>query len=144
MVRNLKQLLTAEFLRFLIVGVISAALEFSLLILFVEELHIQYLIGNIIAFALTNVLTYVLSSRFVFGATNTSKKFQEAGLFFIFLAGGLILNQLVLWILVEFTVIDYRLAKVAAIAVTVIWNFFTRKHFVFRNREVATQPITEE
>lgn len=144
MVRNLKHLLTAEFLRFLIVGVISAALEFSLLILFVEKLSVQYLLGNIIAFALTNILTYLLSSRFVFGASTSSNRVQEAAMFFLCLAGGLVVNQLVLWVLVEFTVIDYRIAKVAAIGLTVIWNFFTRKHFVFRNREVAPQRITEE
>lgn len=144
MVRNLKHLFTAEFLRFLIVGVISAALEFSLLILFVEKLSVQYLLGNIIAFALTNILTYLLSSRFVFGSSTSSNRVQEAALFFLCLAGGLVVNQLVLWVLVEFTVIDYRIAKVAAIGLTVIWNFFTRKHFVFRNREVAPQRITEE
>lgn len=144
MVRNLSQLLTKEFLRFLVVGIISAALEFSLLILFVEKLSIQYLIGNIVAFGLTNILTYLLSSRFVFGASTSTNKVQEAGLFFLCLAGGLIVNQLVLWVLVEFTVIDYRIAKVAAIAVTVIWNFFTRKHFVFRNREVVPQRVTKE
>jgi putative flippase GtrA len=57
--------------------------------------------------------------------------------------GGLVVNQIVLWALVEFTAADYRIAKVIAIAITVIWNFFTRKHLVFRNRVVAEQPATE-
>jgi putative flippase GtrA len=145
-VENILKLLKAEFIKFVFVGGISAVIEFSLLILFVEKLGIDYLIGNIVAFALTNIVTYVLSKRYVFNATTSVNKAQEAGLFFLCLLGGLVVNQIVLWALVEFTSIDYRIAKVIAIAITVIWNFFTRKHLVFRNREVVAEqpaPATE-
>ncbi|HEY9005530.1 GtrA family protein [Ohtaekwangia sp.] len=136
------KLLKAEFVKFVVVGGISAVLEFSLLILFVEKLSMDYLIGNVIAFALTNIVTYVLSKRYVFNAATSANKAQEAGLFFLCLLGGLLVNQIVLWIFVEFTSLDYRIAKVIAIAITVIWNFFTRKHLVFRNRPVAAQQAT--
>ncbi|HEY9047610.1 MAG TPA: GtrA family protein [Ohtaekwangia sp.] len=138
-VESILRLLKSEFVKFAFVGGISAVIEFSLLILFVEKLSIDYLIGNVVAFALTNIVTYILSKRYVFNAASSVNKAQEAGLFFLCLLGGLLVNQIVLWAFVEFTSLDYRIAKVIAIAITVIWNFFTRKHLVFRNRAVATQ-----
>jgi putative flippase GtrA len=145
-VENILKLLKGEFIKFVFVGGISAVIEFSLLILFVEKMGVDYLIGNIGAFALTNIVTYILSKRYVFNASTSVNKAQEAGLFFLCLLGGLVVNQIVLWALVEFTSVDYRIAKVIAIAITVIWNFFTRKHLVFRNRAVATveQPAPTE
>jgi putative flippase GtrA len=141
---NILKLLRAEFTKFVFVGGISAIIEFSLLILFVEKLAIDYLFGNVFAFALTNIVTYILTKRFVFNGTQSANKAQEAGLFFLCLLGGLVVNQIVLWAVVEFTSIDYRIAKVIAIAITVIWNFFTRKHLVFRNRAVVTQQSSTE
>ena len=141
---NILKLLKAEFTKFVFVGGISAIIEFSLLILFVEKLAIDYLFGNVFAFALTNIVTYILTKRFVFNGTQSVNKAQEAGLFFLCLLGGLVVNQIVLWAVVEFTSIDYRIAKVIAIAITIIWNFFTRKHLVFRNRAVVTQQSSTE
>jgi len=131
----IKKTFTAEFIRFLIVGVLSALIEYTLFFLFKAE--IDYLIANVVAFALTNVVTFILSRRYVF--TSKNNKYYEATLFIVCLLGALIVNQMVLWALVEFATLDKGIAKALAIAVTVVWNFFTRKHFVFRNREVAPE-----
>jgi putative flippase GtrA len=136
----LKKTFTAEFIRFLIVGVLSALIEYTLFFLFKAE--INYLIANVLAFGLTNVVTFILSRRYVFGSSKNNNKYYEATLFVICLVGALIVNQIVLWALVEFGAIEQGIAKAVAIAVTVVWNFFTRKHFVFRNREVAPERST--
>jgi putative flippase GtrA len=134
----IKKTFTAEFVRFLIVGVLSALIEFTLFFLF--KAQIDYLIANVLAFALTNIVTFVLSRRYVFGSNKTnSNRYYELTLFVICLMGALVVNQIVLWALVEFGDMDKGMAKGIAIAVTVIWNFFTRKHFVFKNREIAPE-----
>lgn len=139
MIRKLLQkFLTPEVIKFLVVGGLSAFLEFSLLILFVERAAMDYLYGNILAFGITNIFTYLLSRKYVFPASGQHRAY-EAAMFFICLLGGLLVNQVVLWVMVEFTAIDYRIAKVIAILVTVIWNYFTRKHIVFRNRAVPVE-----
>lgn len=130
---SLQKILTPEVIKFVLVGGFSAMLEFSLLILLVEKVHTDYRVANVLAFAVTNVFTYILTRRYVFNASNNNRTY-EALLFTLCLLGGLLVNQVVLWVLVEFTPIDYRIAKVVAILVTVVWNFFTRKHLVFRNR----------
>jgi putative flippase GtrA len=129
-----KKVFTKEFGKFLIVGVLSAVIEWSLLIFFVEKISLDYLLGNIAAFLITNIFTYILSRRYVFNSSN-DRKVMEAILFLLCLMGGLLINQIVLWTFVEYTSLDYRIAKVIAIAITVIWNFFTRKYLVFRSKK---------
>jgi putative flippase GtrA len=140
-----KRILTAEILKFIVVGGVSALIEFSLLIFFVERTAMDYRVANVMAFGITNIFTFILSRRYVFNATTGSNKAYEATLFTLCLLGGLLVNQIILWVFVEFTFVDYKAAKVIAILVTVIWNYFTRKHLVFRNREaVVTQRHNEE
>lgn len=123
------------------VGGVSALIEFSLLICSVEILLLDYRIGNILAFAVTNIFTFLLTSRYVFPGSSSAKN-TEALLFALCLIGGLFVNQVVLWMLVEFSSLDYKLAKGTAIGVTVVWNFYTRKHFVFKNRVISTNAAT--
>ena len=130
--------LKGEFLKFVVVGAISAVAEYTLYIVLKSSMN--YLSANVLAFGFTNILTFILSRRFVFTSTNANKA-EEAGLFVVCLAGANLVNHAVLWCLVEVGGIDDRLAKLGAIAITVFWNFFTRKHIVFRNREVV--PETE-
>ncbi len=124
----------------MIVGGTSAIIEFSLLVLLVEKLKMGYLPGNVLAFSLTNIITYLLSRYFVFSPTDR-KKGHEAMLFIVFLCGGLAINQSVLWAVVEFVGLDYKLSKVVAILVTIVWNFFTRKYIVFKPAEVETEQV---
>lgn len=138
-----KRILTREVLNFIVVGIISAAMEYGLLVLNVEVFNMYYLYANLVAFVGTNIVTYILSRRFVFGASG-NKTAIEATLFFLCLAGGLAINEMVLWTLVSFAGTDYMIAKVPAIAITILWNFFTRKHLVFRNRQVSAEAATPD
>lgn len=132
----LNKFFTGPFFKFIIVGGISACIEYALYFLF--KPLFGYLVGNVIAFGCTNIVTYLLTRRYVFTSSNSNKA-QEAALYTACLVGSLVTNQVVLWGLVEFVTLDDRLAKAIAIGVTVVWNFFTRKHIVFRNREVVPE-----
>jgi putative flippase GtrA len=139
-IKLMKKTITPEFLKFLVVGVISAIIEYSLLFLFKTQM--DYKIANVFAFGLTNIVTFYLSNRYVFNNVTRTNKHRELTLFVICLCGALLVNSTVLSVLVEFGNMDIKIAKALAIAVTVIWNFVTRKHIVFRNREVAPERST--
>jgi len=121
----------------MIVGIISAVIEYMLLFLFKTQM--DYRIANVFAFVLTNIVTFYLSNRYVFVSTTKGNRRAELTLFIICLGGALAVNSLVLGVLVEFGHMDIKIAKAIAIAVTVIWNFFTRKHIVFRNRMITAE-----
>jgi putative flippase GtrA len=94
-----------------------------------------------LAFIVTNIITFSLTRRYVF--TSSRSKSQEQTLFVICLGGALLVNDYVLKTLVEYAAMDLRLAKIFAIGVTVIWNFFTRKYIVFRNRVATTSTNSD-
>lgn len=132
MKKLLNQYLSPKFVRFIVVGLISAAIEYSLYFMFTAILNYQ--VANVLSFALTNVVTFLLSRRYVF-VSNNENKTEEITLFVLCLFGALFVSQVVLWSLVEYGNVNDKIAKAFAIGVAVIWNFFTRKHIVFKHRE---------
>lgn len=119
-----------SFVRYLIVGITSAALEMFLLIMFVERFALSYLVANVFAFLITCIINYYLSRKWVFERTGERKR-VEFMLFMFFVTCGLLISQFVMWVCVGQWQIDYRISKVIATGFVVIWNFFTRKHVVF-------------
>ncbi len=120
-----------QILRFVITGALSAGLEFLTLIILVEHYQINILSANVVAFIVANVLNYALSRSWVFekGRHSTSKEFIA---FVIVATIGLGLNQLIMWIMVDYMAVYYQIAKIFAIGVVVIWNFVAKKKLVFQ------------
>lgn len=125
-----------QVLRFGIVGSISAVSEFSLLVLLVEQFGIQYMQANFIAFCLIVVANYIASRWWIFGAGSFSKGIEFISFLAVVLI-GLGINQVSMYFWVESLSVDYRLAKLLAIGLVVVWNFLAKKYFVFRRRKPA-------
>jgi len=128
----IKRFLQGTFFRYIIVGITSAALETLLLVVFVERFAMTPLMGNLFAFLITCILNYLLSRKWVFERTGERKRVEFA-LFMFFVTCGLLISQLVMWVGVDQWQQDYLVSKVVAIGFVVIWNFFTRKYFVFNS-----------
>ncbi len=43
---------------------------------------------------------------------------------------GLVLNDVFMWLLVDFFFIDYRISKIITTVLVAIWNFVSRKIFL--------------
>lgn len=125
-----------QVLRFGIVGVLSAASEFGLLILLVEKFGLGYMQANFIAFCFVVIVNYIASRLWIFGAGSFSKGVEFIS-FFVVVLIGLGINQLSMYFWVESFAMDYRLAKILALALVIIWNFLAKKYFVFRRRKPA-------
>jgi putative flippase GtrA len=121
----------SKVIRFVIAGGLSAGLEMTLLIALVEYLGYEVLTANVLAFLITNVANYMMSRYWVFNQ-QTIKKRIEFPVFMFFVTCGLIINQVVLWYMMNNVLIDYRISKVASIGAVVVWNFFTRNNIIFR------------
>ena len=136
-----RKLFSPEFLKFAIVGGISALIEYSLYLSL--KLWMDYLTANILAFAITNIVTYILSKIYVFGSSDANKV-TEAALFFLCLLGALSISQFTLWVLVDYIGMDDRVAKGVAMSIAIVWNFFSRKYIVFRHSvKFPAQSTTE-
>ena len=127
-------LFTNDFIKFIISGILSVILEFFILILLVERFRISILISNSIAFIITNIFNYILSRIWVFGKSHRRIR-HEVLLFFATAAIGLAINQGIMKIIVDIYIINYKLAKLVAVVLVVVWNFLTKKYLVFSTQQ---------
>ena len=119
-----------EVIRFLIVGGGCFLLEYILLYFLTEYMHIGYLVSSAIAFTVSLLVNYILCLLVVFNVKHQSS--LEIGLFIITSLIGLIINQGVMWFLVEIIAWWYMFAKVIASGIVMIWNYITKRYILIR------------
>lgn len=118
-----------QLIKFAIVGVIAAFVDVGVLVTLKELLHVDVLLASAISFCASVTINYILSMSFVFKGKNQSK--LKEFIIFVFLSiGGLLLNQLILWIGVKFMSMYYLIVKLLAMVIVPVYNFITRKIFL--------------
>ena len=95
-----------------------------------EVVNINYLISSGCSFCVSVVVNYILSIKYVFDADKDANKIKEFLVFLILSIGGLIINQIVMWIAVDGIGIHYMISKIGATAIVMVYNFITRKKFI--------------
>lgn len=122
-----------QFFRYLFVGGFSAFADIGTLFVCVSVLHIHYLIAAALAFLVGNVVNYFLSVAWVFPSSGQVKK----ELFYFTIIGlcGLLLNELIIWIAVEFVGLNYMIAKLVSVSLIVMFSFSARRLLLIKLRE---------
>lgn len=124
--------LMEQIVRFGIVGVIAFVIDYTVLLVLTEVCGIHYLVSSAVAFLVSVIFNYILSITFVFETDKSKGKGAQFGLFAVMSAGGLGINQLMMWLLSDMMFIPYQLSKFLATAVVMVYNFITRKLFLER------------
>lgn len=124
--------LLEQIMRFGIVGVIAFVIDYAVLLLLTEVVGIHYLVSSAVAFLVSVIFNYILSVAFVFETDKSRSKGAQFALFALMSAGGLGINQLMMWLLSDIMFIPYQLSKFLATAVVMVYNFVTRKLFLER------------
>lgn len=127
---KIKELSSLQVIRFLIVGVVSFLIEFCVFTALINGGDVLYTHANLPAMAIAILCNYYLTKWFVFEAGRYGKKTTFV-LFMAFTLMGVGLNQFLLWFTVEQLSVNVYISKVVAVALVAIFNFFTKKHFVF-------------
>lgn len=121
-----------QIFRSLVAGGIAFLADFAILFLLTEQGGVHYLLSAAAGFALGVIITYLISIWWVFHARRLQRGLLEFGLFALFGSVGLLLNEMIMWGLVEFVAVHYRAAKIIATIVVFFFNFFSRKRVLFR------------
>lgn len=124
--RNLIQ----QLLKFGVVGAIAFVIDFGVLVFLTEVFGLNPVISATISFIASVIFNYVASMRYVFARREDMSRTREFIIFVVLSVIGLGINDLLMWLGTEFSPIDYRIVKVAATAVVMVWNFVTRKLFL--------------
>ena len=118
-------------LKYLLVGGVSALLEWALFALGLYGFGFHYLLSGTISFVLATAANYFLSIRFVFGTGRRSRR-QRIILLYAVSSAGIVINLGFLTIGVDLLEIHPMLAKVFATGLVFGWNFALRYFLVFQ------------
>ncbi len=121
-----------QILRFSFVGGTAFLIDFGTMWALTELLSTSYLLSNGISFTVSVIYNYILSTHWVFQTNKTRKKSTEIVVFVVLSLIGLSINQAIMWAGTEKLQIDYRLVKILATGIVMIFNFITRKLFLER------------
>ncbi|HIZ47045.1 MAG TPA: GtrA family protein [Candidatus Olsenella pullistercoris] len=124
--------LIEQLLKFGIVGVVATVIDFGVMIALREGAGLTPVVASTISFCVSLVFNYVASMRFVFARRDDMGRAREFTTFLVLSLVGLGINALLMWAGTELATYDYRLVKVFATAVVMLWNFVTRKIFLER------------
>ncbi len=116
-----------QLLRYGGVSIVAFVFDFGLLFIFTSGLHIFYLLSTTLAFFLSIIVNYVLTTRWVFQKRVGRQKRVEVALFVAICTVALLLNDLFMWIFVSGIHIQYLLAKLLTVAIVFFWSFGARR-----------------
>ena len=122
--------LLIQIFKFVIVGGIATIIDFVFLYIFREFCHFPVLVSNTLSFCISVIYNYTASVKWVFDVNKEKNAKKQFVIFIVFSVIGLILNNIIMWITVDFLSIYYLLAKVVATVIVMIFNFVTRKIFL--------------
>lgn len=119
-----------QIIKFGIVGIICFVIDFVILYILKEFIHINVYISTGIAFTVSVIFNYVLSVLFVFDVDKKLNRRLGFILFIIFSVIGLILTEIFMRIGTEWLHINYLIVKIFATLIVMVFNFVTRKLFL--------------
>ncbi len=120
-----KNIVVKHFIKFSIVGLFSTLIDISFYLFFERILFIYYLYAAGLSFMIAATFSFYLNCFWTFRIDHGNKTNQYLK-FLLVATGGLLLTELILFILVDKYDWYDILAKVVAIGVVVNWNF--KKH----------------
>ena len=121
--------LILQIIKFGIVGVVATVVDVGVLTLLTEVFHVDILLASAAGFTVSVIANYILSMLFVFKGGQHSK-LKEFLIFVVLSVGGLLLNQLIMWVGTEYLPIHYLWVKGSALFFVPVYNFVTRKIFL--------------
>lgn len=131
-----------QFTKYFVVGFSGVFLDIGTLILFKEWFGWTPVFAVVVNQIILLSYNFTLNKYWSF----KSKEIPHKQLVrFLILAGcNYIFSVVVMWVFNEKLDFDYRLVRIAAIAVTVSWNFFLYKYWVYRiSSEQIAQSIAK-
>lgn len=121
--------------KFGVVGVIAFLVDYLLMIALKELAGVDAVLAAGISFTVSLVVNYLLSMSFVFERRGDITRRREFILFVVLSTVGLLINEACMWAGTELAAADYRLVKIGATAVVMVWNFWSRKRWLEGGQE---------
>ena len=122
-----------SFLRYFLVGGASALIDFLIFCFFYSKLN-NWFLSATLSFFIATFVNYYLSINFVFISGRKFKRLREIYLVYLASFVGFILNQTILFFLIETFILNVYLSKIIASFLVFVWNFSARKFYIFGSK----------
>ena len=138
---TIKEMFSAEnmkqFLSYFGVGGASALVEWAVFTVLETRLNTPYLLATLIAFVFSTTANWILGRLFTFRKSSyREKRLKEAALVFLVSGVGLIFNLLLMYLFVDMIGMNTHLlktcAKILATGIVFLWNFLSRKLWIYK------------
>lgn len=123
--------LLERFLKFGVVGISGLLVDFGLTFVAKEWLKFSKYVANAIGFSMATITNFVLNRSWTFMDRHESSAWTEFPKFLGFAVAGLLINTLVIYLLNEKARLNFYTAKILAIGIVSIWNFFGNYLYTF-------------
>ncbi|MCL6557520.1 MAG: GtrA family protein [Firmicutes bacterium] len=118
-----------QFLRYIATGLISFAVEISLLYIFTEVAKLWYVYSNSIAYVVVYWVNFLLNRFWAFKSkSNFKRQMFMVALLFMF---NLFAQDGMMYFLTHVCHIYYLISKVFAVGLVVTWNFILYKKVIY-------------
>ena len=108
--------------KFITVGFSGLIIDFFITFYLKEKLKINKFAANSLGFSAAATSNYILNRIWTFNSNNP-EILHEFSLFFIISIIGLIINNYILWLIINKSQLNFYISKLIAIIITTIWNF---------------------
>lgn len=119
--------LLSQLAKFGVVGIVATIIDFGIMNLLHYGARLDILFANTAGFVVSLIFNYVASMKFVFEHKDGMSRRREFIIFVVLSVIGLILNDGIVLALNKGLSIEANVAKIAATALVMIYNFVTRK-----------------
>ena len=121
----------SKVIRYCLVGVLTAVLQFTLVFFGVEALHLGATFTSSVTFIIIIVFNYLMHYNWTYGVPAPHSKALTRYLVMTFC--GFLLNGFIMYFGTALTEVNYLLVQAAAFAVIIIWNYCLSSFWVFKD-----------
>ena len=132
--RNRVALVAADLLKYGLSSAVALALDFSILVFLTRIAGVNYLLAAALGYMAGMAVVYILSIRLIFSDRRHLHPFNEFAGFFVIGCVGLLLNEFLMLVFVEFGQFAVVTAKVPTAGCVFLFNFVARRFLLFSKR----------
>lgn len=134
-------LLKYQPIRFLIVGIFNASVDYAVLNFLHAFLGISLFWSVFFGFLSGGITGYFLHSRFTFQYNTSGKEIVKFSHFIFISIVGLSLTEITIYFLTEIYSVNYNIAKFFALVTAVVWSYGANNWWVFHKRRLAEETF---
>ena len=132
MANKLFSLLHSDLFLYLIVGGLATVVEWGGFWIFFDILGIQYLLATALAFVFSTFANWAFGRLLVFKGKQNQSLMKELASIYLTSLGGLVLNLIIMYVMVDFIGIWEMLAKITATVLVFSYNYLIRKKVIYK------------